>query len=378
MSERRFIPVAEPVIGEPELAYVTDAVRSSWVSSKGPYVEVFEAAMARLCGTEYAIAVSSGTTALHVALAALDIGPGDEVIVPTFTFVATASTVRHVGATPVFADADPGHWCIDVEDIEHRITPRTKAIIPVHIYGHPADMDAIRSIAQRHGLRVIEDAAEALCATYKGQPTGGLSDMATFSFFGNKLITTGEGGMVVTNDATLAERLRRLREHGQDPQRRYWYPEVGFNFRLTNLQAAVGVGQVEQVSTFLERKQEIAQRYREGLSGIPGIRFQQTAPWATNSWWLFTILIDEEYGLSRDALAAQLLRADIDCRRVFYPIHTMPPYRTGEHFPVAERLGEIGLNLPSGAGLSATDQGRVVDRIGELAGARVGVPSGRA
>jgi perosamine synthetase len=365
MSRTPLIPVAEPVIGERELAYVTDAVRSGWVSSKGPYVERFEAAMAEFCGTKHAIAVSSGTTGLHLAFAALGVGPGDEVIVPTFSFVAVASTVRHVGATPVFADSDPQHWCVDPADVERRITARTKAVMPVHLYGHPADMEAFRLLARRHGLAIVENAAEALGSKYKGQPVGGLGDVGVFSFYGNKLITTGEGGMVVTNDSRLASRMRLLRDHGMSPERPYWHSEVGYNFRLTNLQAALGVAQLERVDELLARRRQIAERYRTRLAEVPGISFKWTAPWAVTSSWLFAMLIDGEFGMTRDQLQAELLRRGIDTRRAAYEIHTMPPYRTAERYPVAARLSLQGLHLPSGASLAETDQDYVIESIAE-------------
>jgi perosamine synthetase len=371
MIAQRIVPIAEPVIGKRELDYVTDALRSGWVSSKGPYVEMFEAAVANGCGAIHAVAVSSGTTGLHLAFAALGIGRGDEVIVPTFSFVAVASTVKHVGATPVFADSDPEHWCIDPDDVERRITPRTRAIMPVHLYGHPVDMDAINRIARRHGLWVVENAAEAMGATYKGRPVGTLGDVGIFSFYGNKLITSGEGGMVVTNDHDLGERLRMLRDHGMDPTRPYWHPVVGYNFRLTNLQAAVGLAQHEQIQTFLRRKQEIAARYCTELGSVLGIAFQPTAAWATHSSWLFAIMVGDAYGLSRDQLQQALRDRGIDTRRAAYQIHTMPPYRSGDRgrYPVAERLSAQGLHLPSGSGLTLSDQTYVIDSIRQLAGA---------
>jgi len=370
MITKRMIPIAEPVIGGRELAYVTDAVRSGWVSSKGPYVEMFEAAVANGCEAVQAVSVSSGTTGLHLAFAALGIHRGDEVIVPTFSFVAVASTVKHVGATPVFADSDPYHWCIDPVDVERRITSRTRAIMPVHLYGHPVDMDAINDIARRHHLWVVENAAEALGSTYKGKPVGTLGDVGIFSFYGNKLITSGEGGMVVTNDRVLAERMRLLRDHGMDPSRPYWHPVVGYNFRLTNLQAAVGLAQHEQVDTFLRAKQQIAERYRAGLAEVPGLVCQPTADWATHSSWLFAIMVEPAFGLTRDQLQGALRDRGIDTRRAAYEIHTMPPYRSRERrrYPVAERLSAQGLHLPSGAGLSVSDQMYVIDSIRDLAG----------
>jgi perosamine synthetase len=366
MITRPRIPVAEPVIGEREVTYVTAAVKSGWVSSKGPYVAEFEQALAQRVDAQYAVAVSSGTAALTLSMAALGIGPGDEVIVPTFSFAATANTVCHVGATPNFADSDPTHWCMDPGDIQRRITPRTKAIMPVHLYGHPAEMSAIIEIAQERNLKVIENAAEALGSRYNGRPVGCLGDVGIFSFFGNKLITTGEGGMVVTNDLGLAERLRMLRDHGMDPRRPYWHPEVGYNFRLTNLQAALGLAQLEQIDEFLVRKREIDYRYRKGLGDLPGIVFQQVAPGVESSYWLFALLIGPESGITRDHLQDALLDRGIDSRRAAYEIHTMPPHYRAQYYPVAARLSDEGLHLPSAVSLTDVDQEYVVACIRKI------------
>jgi perosamine synthetase len=367
-GEGRLIPVAEPVLGERELANVVEAVRSGWVSSKGPFVEAFEAAIAARCGAAHGVAVSSGTAGLHLALAALGIGRGDEVIVPSFSFVATASTVRHVGATPVCADAESDHWCIDPAEVARLITARTRAIVPVHQFGHPANMDAILDLAHHHDLFVVEDAAEALGASYRGRPAGGLGDVGVFSFYANKVITTGEGGMLVTNDVALADRMRMLRDHGMDPQRRYWHPEVGFNFRLTNLQAALGMAQVERLPALLERKAAIGHRYTAALQAVPGIILQCPSVGGTSSWWMFTILLDEAFGLDPASVGAALLRQGVDTRPGLYPIHTMPPYASGRRCPVAERLGQRTLSLPSGASLNDADQSYVIDRLRALAG----------
>jgi perosamine synthetase len=361
------IPVAEPLVGEAELANVVEAVRSGWVSSQGPFVEAFEAGVAERCGTAHAVATSSGTTALHLALAALGVGPGDEVIVPSFSFVATASTVRHVGATPVCADAEPEHWCIDPADVARLITPRTRAIGPVHQFGHPADMDAIVALARKHGLFVVENAAEALGATYRGQPAGSLGDVGVFSFYANKVITTGEGGMVVTGDRRLAERMRLLRDHAMDPRRRYWHPEVGFNFRLTNLQAALGVAQLERLPALLERKAEIGRRYTAALRSVPGVVLQRPRAGGSSSWWMFTILLDEAFGLGPEALGDRLLERGIQTRPGLNPIHAMPPYADGRRRPVAERLARGTLSLPSAATLSRSDQDYVIACLLDLA-----------
>jgi perosamine synthetase len=365
-DKRRQIPVAEPMIGERELAYVTDAVRSGWVSSIGKYVTRFEEGIASASGARYAVATNNGTAALHLALLVLGIGPGDEVIVPSLTFVATANAVRYVGATPVFADSDADHWCIDPVEIERCITPRTKAIVPVHLYGHPADMDPIDTIARSRGIAIVEDAAEALGTTYRGRPVGAIGDAGVFSFYGNKLVTTGEGGMLVTNDAALADRARLLRDHAMDPVRRYWHGEVGYNFRLTNIQAALGLAQVERMGEFLARKREVAQRYRAGLDGIAGLRLQREMAWARSSWWMSTVELDSAFGVGRDLLARALAARGVDTRPVFLPVHTLPPYREQQVLHNAQRIARQALTLPSAASLTAEDQDYVIACVREI------------
>ncbi|HHY55465.1 MAG TPA: DegT/DnrJ/EryC1/StrS family aminotransferase, partial [Chloroflexi bacterium] len=268
-----FIPVYTPLLNGREEKYLLDAVRSGWISSLGAYVTRFEEAFARFCGVRHAISVSNGTVAIHLALHALGIGPGDEVIVPSLTFVATANAVHYTGATPVFADVDPVTWCLDPADVRRRLTSRTRAVIPVHLYGHPAPMPDLQALAAEHDLLVIEDAAEAHGAAIVGRRVGGWGRIGAFSFYANKIITTGEGGMLTTDDDALAARCRMLRDHAMPPQRRYWHDEVGFNYRMTNLQAAVGVAQMERIDSFIRRKREIAARYREELADIPGITF---------------------------------------------------------------------------------------------------------
>lgn len=368
-EQHRTIPISEPVIGEREIACVTDAVRSGWVSSIGHYVTDLEHGVAQACAADHGVATNSGTSALHLALAALGIGTGDEVIVPSLTFVATANAVRYVGAKPVFADCDAGHWCIDPAEIARCVTPRTRAIIAVHLYGHPADMDAIIAIGRRNNALVIEDAAEALGATYRGRPVGALGDAGILSFYGNKLITTGEGGMLVTNDRTLAGRARLLRDHAMDPERRYWHDELGYNFRLTNMQAALGVAQLESMDGFLRRKREIEARYRAAFAGLTGIRMQASARWAGSSCWMPTIEITSAFGLSRDALAAALHADGVDTRRAFVPLHTLPPYREARVLHNSQRIGRCGLSLPCAASLSDGEQDYVIARVLAHAGA---------
>jgi perosamine synthetase len=350
------IPISEPCLHGNEAKYLLDCVQSGWVSSLGKYITIFEQGFADFCGVKHGIAVSNGTVALHLALAALGIGAGDEVIVPTLSFIATANAVHYTNAKPVFADCESKTWNIDPLEIEKKITSRTRVIIPVHLYGHPADMDAILAIAKKHNLIVIEDAAEAHGALYKGKRVGSFGKMGAFSFYGNKIITTGEGGMITTDDDELANRLRFLRDHAMSPEKRYWHTEIGFNYRMTNMQAALGAAQMEQVEEFIERKRQIAQRYITGLSGISNITLPPEAAWAKSVYWMFSILLNPQFPLSRDEFLRQLKAAGVDNRPFFYPIHEMPPYAgTPGDFPVAEDLSRRGLNLPSAVTLSDAD-----------------------
>jgi perosamine synthetase len=352
------IPVASPSLSGNEKKYVLDCLESGSISSIGKYVERFERDFASFCGVRHAIACCNGTAAVHLALIAAGIKAGDEVIVPTLTFVATANAVTYCGATPVFIDSEPGSWCLEPARIEAKITPRTKAVIAVHLYGHPASMDAIVAIARRHDLVVIEDAAEAHGASWNGRMTGSLGDIAAFSFYGNKTITTGEGGMVVTDDDALAERVRLYRGQGMDPQRRYWFPVIGYNYRMTSLVAAVGVAQLEQIGTFLAQRREIARWYREELGAIEGIRWQVDRPQAQDACWMFTALLPET-GSTVEELAATMELHGIETRPVFAPMHTLPPYRENSVYPVAESIARRGITLPTWAGLTRDDVRRV-------------------
>ncbi len=361
------IPVAEPVLGDEELANVVAAVRSGWISSLGAFIGEFEREFAAFCGTRYGVAVANGTAALHLALIAVGVGAGDEVLVPSLTFVATANAVRYCGATPIFVDSDPETWGMDANALEARLSPRTKAIAPVHLYGHPCDMDPILDVARRHSLAVIEDAAEAHGAEYRGRRVGTLGRIACFSFYGNKIITTGEGGMCVTDDPDLAERLRLLRDHGMDPKRHYWHEIVGYNYRMTNLQAAVGVAQVKKLPGFVERKRQLARWYAEALLPLARagrIRLHPEAPWAKNVFWMYSVVLGDT-AVSRDQARARLRDRGVDTRPFFHPVHTLPPYATGDRFPVAEHLAARGLNLPSGVGLERIQAERVARALGE-------------
>lgn len=359
-----FIPVAAPNLAGNEKTYVMDCLESAWISSRGKYVERFEHAFADFCGVKHAVSCSNGTTALHLALLALGIGCGDEVIVPTLTFVATANAVTYCGARPVFVDAEPKTWNIDPTLIEAKITSRTKGIIVVHLYGHPVDMDPILSIASRRGLFVLEDAAEAHGAIYKGQTVGSIGEIATFSFFGNKVFTTGEGGMVVTNDESLKRKVHLFKEQGMDPERLYWHPVVGYNYRMTNIAAAIGLAQVEKAEWHLQRRREVAAWYRNKLQNVSGLVLQAEEEWAQHVYQFFTVVLGEEIPLTREEVIANLASRGVEGRPVVHPLHTLPPYREscrGSRFPVAERIASRGINLPTYTGLTHDDVDYVSD-----------------
>lgn len=366
MTEPR-IPIAAPVLGEEELANLVEAVRSGWISSRGAFIGEFEREFAAFCGTRHGIAVANGTVALHVALLAAGVRPGDEVLVPSLTFIATANVVRYCGAVPVFVDSEGATWQLDPALLEAKITARTRAIIPVHLYGHPCDMDPILDLARHRGLAVIEDAAEAHGAHYRSRIVGGLGQVGCFSFYGNKLITTGEGGICVTDDGPLADRLRLLRDHGMDPKRAYWHEIVGYNYRMTNLQAAVGVAQMKRLPGFIEKKREIASWYREALAPLARagrITLHPEARWARSVFWMYSVLLADSR-ISLDEVRSRLNDRGVDSRPFFHPMHTLPPYNTGERLPVAEDLASRGLNLPSGVGLEREHVERVARALAQ-------------
>ena len=363
------VPIASVDVGGQEERYVLDALRSSWISSTGAYIGRFESEFARLVAGHRVIAVTNGTVALHLALLAHPIGPGDEVIVPSFAYIAAANACRYVGAEPVLADVDPDTWCLSAEGVTRAITPKTRGIIVVHNYGHPADLDDILAVARAHRLPVVEDAAEAFGATYRGQPVGNLADIGTFSFFGNKIITSGEGGAIVLPDDTLEAKIRLLRDHGMDPERRYHFPVTGYNYRITNLTCAVLCAQLERSKAILARRREIFASYRERLSEVPGISFQPSQEWASPAPWLFNVVVDRKaYGHSAEELASLLAEDGIETRPLFAPLHLQPPFVSsarshGERFPVTEALSESGLSLPTFNKLSLESIERVADRI---------------
>ena len=343
------IPIYQPLVGDREKAYVLEALDSTWISSKGKFLDRFEREFARFVGATHGVGTANGTMSLHLAFAALGIGRGDEVIVPTLTYIASVNTIAYTGATPVFVDSDPVTWNLDPTLLEAAITPRTRAIEVVHLYGHPADMDPILAVAAQYGLPVVEDAAEAHGAAYKGRPVGSLGTLGSFSFFGNKIITTGEGGMLVTDDDELAETARHLRGQGVSPVRTYWHDVIGYNYRMTNVSAAIGCAQLERVETTLTAKRQIADWYRSRLQGVPGIGLQREAEWASPVHWMNSVLVEPRL---RDGLIEFLAARGVETRPFFHPAHTLPMYSVGAAFPVAERLGASGLNLPSWPGLS--------------------------
>lgn len=357
-------------------------MRTGWISSAGRFIDRFEQAWAGYCGRRFGIAMANGTVALQAAVEALGLEPGDEVILPTFTIISCAQAVVAAGAVPVLVDADPRTWCMDVPAVEARLTPRTRAIMPVHIYGHPVDMDPLVALAERHGLAIVEDAAEVHGAEYRsgwrdGEGTwrrcGSFGAMSCFSFYANKIITTGEGGMVLTDDEALAERLRLLRNLAFRSDRRFYHTELGHNFRLTNVQAAIGVAQVENVDDAVARKRAIGQAYTERLQGVRGLTLPAEEPWARNVYWMYGVVLDDDTGLDAAAFARRLAQLGVDTRPFFLGMHEQPAFHArglfaGERYPVAERLARQGLYLPSGLALTDAQIDRVSEAVGEVMG----------
>ncbi len=348
------IPVYQPSLAGNERRYVLECLDTNWISSKGRFVVAFEEAFARATEVRYATAVCNGTVALHLALVALGIGPGDEVIVPTLTYVASVNAIHYTGATPVFVDSLPDTWQMDPDDVRRKLGPRTRAIMAVHLYGHPCAMDELVEIAHRHQVFLVEDCAEAFGSRYKGRHVGGFGHVATYSFYGNKAITTGEGGMVVTNDPTLHERAVRFKGQGLAAHREYWHDVVGYNYRMTNICAAIGLAQLERAGETLERKRALAEHYREALAGLP-VELHGEARDVRHAYWMCSLLVAD--AAHRDPLRRHLANAGIETRPVFYPVHTMPMYsQRFQRHPVAEDIGWRGINLPSWPGLNARER----------------------
>ena len=347
-----FIPLAKPQFGPVEKKLVNNCLNTGWISSIGDYVEEFGQKFSQFVGTKYALPVCNGTASLHLALIALGIKPGDEVIVPALTFVASANAVTYVGAKPVFVDIEPETFNLDINLIESKITSKTKAIMSVDLYGHPVDFDKIKAICRKHNLKFISDSAESLGSLYKGKPTGSQANISTFSFFGNKIVTTGEGGMITTNNKKFYDTAKFYRDQAkQTTIHPYYHPAIGYNYGLTNLQAAVGLGQLEQLPKFIQQKRKIAAKYKQLLGSIPGIKFQTEAAYAQSNWWMFSILVKR-----RNQLIKYLKSHQIESRPFFFPMPLLPPYKQANqnnHFPVTEKIASQGLNLPTFADLNS-------------------------
>lgn len=376
------IPVSEPLIGEKEIEYVNECLRTGWISSAGRFIEAFEQKWADYCGMKYGIAMSNGTTALQAAIACLDLQPGDKIIMPTFTIISCAQAIIYNGGIPILVDSDPRTWCMDVKQVREKVKmemsksdAKIKAIMPVHIYGHPVDMDPILSLAEEYDLKIIEDAAEVHGAEYRtGRNTahpqwkkcGGIGHISVFSFYANKLITTGEGGMVLTNNRDYAEQARSLRNLCFRPEQRFLHTELGHNFRLTNLQAAIGLAQLERIDEIVEKKRWMGKAYTERLQGIPGLQLPVEETWARQVYWMYGIVLDESTGLDAVQFARKLKDNDVETRPFFLCMHEQPVFRDmglfqNEKYPVSERIARQGLYLPSG--LTLTEQ--QIDKVFE-------------
>jgi perosamine synthetase len=372
MSQPVFIPVNEPLLNGNEEKYLVECIRTGWISSEGPFIKQFEEQFAARVGRKYGVAVSNGSVALDAAVVALGLGPGDEVILPTFTIISCAAAVVRAGAVPVVVDCDPATWNMDVAQIEARISPRTKALMVVHIFGLPVDMEPLLALANKHGLKVIEDAAEMHGQTYKGKPCGSFGDISTFSFYPNKHITTGEGGMIVTDDLALAERCRSLRNLCFKPEQRFVHDELGWNFRMTNLQAALGVAQLERLDEFVGIKRRTGARYTGLLTGTPGIQLPLAhTDYADNIYWVFGMVLDDSVPFDAKEAMNRLGKLGIGTRPFFWPMHEQPVFRkmglfAGESYPVAERIARRGFYIPSGMALTSEQLERSAAAVKEI------------
>ena len=374
------IPVNEPVLGTRDLEYVIDCVRTGWISSAGKYIDEFEHRWADFCGRRYGIAVSNGTVALQLATVSLGIEPGDEVIMPSFTIISCVLAVLYAGGVPVLVDSDPRTWCMDTNEVEDKISSRTRAIMPVHIYGHPVDMDPILGLADKHGLAVIEDAAEAHGAQYlshrdstesRWRRCGGMGTLSCFSFYANKLITTGEGGMVLTDDPALAAKARSLRNLCFDAERRFCHEDLGFNFRLTNIQAALGVAQIDRIDEIVEHKRWMGEEYSRRLRDQPGLQLPIEEPWARSVYWMYGVVLNEATGIDAREFARRLKEHGVDTRPFFLGMHEQPALQRlglfeGERYPLAERISRQGLYLPSGLSLSESELAQVCESVRQV------------
>jgi len=390
------IPVNEPRLGKNTLKYAADCIETGWISSAGSYIKRFEEEFARYLGVRFAITTTSGTTALHLALAALGIGPGDEVVVPDHTMIAVPYAVLYTGAKPVLLDVDRETFGLDPDRVRDflkkecrhdrrrktvtnkRTGRRVRALLPVHLFGHPCRMDEILSLAAEFGLPVVEDAAEAHGALYypggnktRAKMAGTMGDIGCFSFYANKILTTGEGGMVVTSDPALAERARRLKDLAHDPSRRFRHTELAYNYRMTNVQAAIGLAQLEEIDRFIVLKQKMAAAYRKGLAGVPGLVLPAEKPWARNVYWMYAVLVEPAFGMSRDELMKRLKEREIDTRTFFIPVRRQPlfaddPDYAGVRCPVSDELAKTGFYLPSGLALTSAQNKDVCAAVKDI------------
>jgi perosamine synthetase len=349
-------------LGGRERQYVDECLDSTWISSRGEFIGKFERQFSDFVGVSHATTVCNGTVALHLAMLAIGLGPGDEVIVPTLTYVASVNMIVQTGATPVFVDSIESTWQVDPSAIKRAITPRTKAVMVVHLYGASCDMDAISKVCTEHRLLLIEDCAEAFGTFYRGKHVGTFGDVSTFSFFGNKTITTGEGGMVVSNNAEVLKKAYHLKTQAVSPSQEYWHDTIGYNYRMTNICAAIGIAQLEQANYILERKRQIAAWYDEYLVGLP-VKRQAEPPHSTHSWWLYSILVSPEL---RDSLRLHLRHQSVDTRPLFPPVHTFPHYESGLEFPIAQGISKSGLNLPSYPDLTESDIRIISSKVREF------------
>lgn len=361
----QFIPISEPNIGQKEFENVLACLKSTWISSLGKYIDEFERNFSSYCNTKYGISVTNGTLALILALRSLEIGNKDEVIIPNLTFIATANAVTFVGAKPVPVDCEYETWNINPLKIEKAITDKTKAIIPVHLYGHPCDMNIIMNIAKKYNLKIIEDAAEAHGAEYNGKKVGSIGDIGCFSFYGNKTITTGEGGICITNNKILADKMRLLKDHGMSKKKRYWHSVIGYNFRMTNIQAAIGCAQLEKLDKFIEIKRKNAFLYNSILKKCKKIVTPAEKKYAKNTYWLYSILLKDT---STNYLITKLKEKNIDSRRFFYPINILPPYRQSGDFKISNKISKQGISLPSSVNLTEKEINFICNTVIEILG----------
>lgn len=365
-----YLSLVSPCLGGNEFAYVSDCISSGWISSQGNYIKKFEKAFSDFIGSENSMAVSSGTGALHLALLSLDIGPSDEVIIPNLTFGATANAVLHTGACPVLVDVDIDTWTITADAIRNAYTSKTKAVIVVHLYGRPCDISPIVELAQSLGIYIIEDCAESLGAKFSGKIMGLSGDISTYSFYANKLITTGEGGMIVAGDPEIAEKIRLLRDHGMSSEKRYWHVMAGLNYRMTNIQAAIGLAQMERIEQFISHRKKLAEIYHTGLKTFSAICLPGPLSWGEIVYWLYPVIINEnKLNVTRDTVQRELEERGIESRPFFPSLHTQPAYKNakqGSSFKVSDWLSNNGLCLPMGNNMTEDDVINVCNAISEI------------